>query len=135
MKKITALAAVVFAFFALAAFADVCSVAPTAKQNTPEEGIPLKFINDSGTGVKGIFISETGRNEWSVNLLSEDLLKNKESTDIYIKREDILGLTDIKIIYQSDKERIWKKLPILEIFEITHKRNGEPSYDQIKLGA
>lgn len=43
--------------------------------------------------------------------------------------------TDIKIIYSSGKEKIWKKLPILEIFEITDKKDGEPVYERIKLGA
>ena len=107
----------------------------TAEEKQEEKGIPLEFINSSGSEINGIFLSETGRNIWSENLLKDTSLKNGENAGLDIKRESILGLTDIKIIYSSGKERIWKKLPILEIFEITNKKNGEPGYERIKPGA
>ena len=135
MKKIPAIAVIISLFLALPAFAEVCAATPPAEEQKEENGIPLEFRNNSGAEIKEIFISETGRNAWSKNLLKDTPLKNGEDTSLYIRRENILGLTDIKMIYSSGKERIWKKLPILEIFEITHKNNGEPAYERIKLGA
>ena len=135
MKKIPAIAVIISLFLALPAFAEVCAATPPAEEQKKENGIPLEFRNNSGAEIKEIFISETARNAWSQNLLKDTPLKNGEDTSLYIRRENILGLTDIKMIYSSGKERIWKKLPILEIFEITHKNNGEPAYERIKLGA
>ena len=135
MKKIPAIAVIISLFLALPAFAEVCAATPPAEEQKEENGIPLEFRNKSGAEIKEIFISETARNAWSENLLKDTPLKNGEDTSLYIRRENILGLTDIKIIYSSGTERIWKKLPILEIFEITHKNNGEPAYERIKLGA
>ncbi len=135
MKKIPALAAIIFLFLALPAFAEVCSTTSPAEEQQEEKGIPLEFINRSGSEIKGIFISETGRNLWSENLLRDTALNDGEDASRDIRRRNILGLTDIKIIYSSGKVKIWKKLPILEIFEITDKKDGEPGYERIKLGA
>ncbi|HAJ94379.1 MAG TPA: hypothetical protein DCM41_05735 [Synergistaceae bacterium] len=135
MKKIPALAAIIFLFLALPAFAEVCSTTSPAEEQQEEKGIPLEFINRSGSEIKGIFISETGRNLWSENLLRDTALNDGEDASLDIRRRNILGLTDIKIIYSSGKVKIWKKLPILEIFEITDKKDGEPGYERIKLGA
>ena len=135
MKRTVVIAAVIFLLLALPAYSEVCATTPAAEEQTEENGIPLKLINTSGTDINGIFISETGRNAWSKNLLKVSPLKNGEDASLDIKREKILGLTDIRIIYSSGGERIWIKLPILEIFEITHKKNGEPAYERIKLGA
>ena len=135
MKKIPALTAVIFLLLALPAFADVCSTTAPAEEKQEEAGIPLEFINSSGSEINAIFISETGRNIWSENLLKETPLKDGADASLDIKRKSILGLTDMKIIYSSGKEKIWRKLPILEIFEITDKKEGEPLYERIKLGA
>lgn len=134
MKKTAALAAILFLFLAMPAFAEICSTASPAEEQTEEKGIPLKFINNSGTEIKGVFISDTGRNSWSENLLRDTPIKDGDNRSIDIKRGNILGLTDIKIIYFSGKERIWEKLPILEIFEITHNKDGGPDFERIKLG-
>ena len=133
--KIPALAVLFFLLLALPALAEVCNNAPPVEGQPVDKGFPLKFINDSGSDIEGIFISETGRNAWSENLLKKHPLKDGEDTSLDIKRDSILGLTDIKIIYSSGKESIWKKLPILEIFGITGKSDGEPVYERIKLGA
>lgn len=135
MKKIPVLAAIIFLFLALPAFAEVCSTTPPAEEQQEETGIPLEFKNSSGSVINAIFISETGRNIWSENLLKDKALNDGENASLDIRRKNILGLTDIKIIYSSGKEKIWKKLPILEIFEITDKKDGEPGYERIKLGA
>lgn len=135
MKKIPVLAAIIFLFLALPAFAEVCSAVPPAEEKQEEAGVPLEFINLSGSGIDAIFISETGRDIWSENLLKDTALNDGENASLDIRRKNILGLTDIKIIYSSGKEKIWKKLPILEIFEITDKKDGEPGYERIKLGA
>ncbi len=135
MKKIPVLAAIIFLFLALPAFAEVCSTTPPAEEQQEETGIPLEFKNSSGSVIYAIFISETGRNIWSENLLKDKALNDGENASLDIRRKNILGLTDIKIIYSSGKEKIWKKLPILEIFEITDKKDGEPGYERIKLGA
>ena len=135
MKKIPVLAAIIFLFLALPAFAEVCSTTPPAEEQQEETGIPLEFKNSSGSVIYAIFISETGRNIWSENLLKDKALNDGENASLDIRRKNILGLTDIKIIYSSGKEKIWKKLPILEIFEITDKKDWEPVYERIKLGA
>ncbi|MDD3672947.1 MAG: hypothetical protein GX056_05825 [Synergistaceae bacterium] len=135
MKKIPVFAAIIFLFLALPAFAEVCSTTPPAEEQQEETGIPLEFKNSSGSVIYAIFISETGRNIWSENLLKDKALNDGENASLDIRRKNILGLTDIKIIYSSGKEKIWKKLPILEIFEITDKKDGEPGYERIKLGA
>lgn len=135
MKKIPVFAAIIFLFLALPAFAEVCSATPPAEEQQEETGIPLEFKNSSGSVINAIFISETGRNIWSENLLKDKALNDGENASLDIRRKNILGLTDIKIIYSSGKEKIWKKLPILEIFEITDKKDGEPGYERIKLGA
>lgn len=135
MKKIPVFAAIIFLFLALPAFAEVCSATPPAEEQQEETGIPLEFKNSSGSVIYAIFISETGRNIWSENLLKDKALNDGENASLDIRRKNILGLTDIKIIYSSGKEKIWKKLPILEIFEITDKKDGEPGYERIKLGA
>ncbi|MCK9341036.1 MAG: hypothetical protein M0P37_04735 [Synergistaceae bacterium] len=135
MKKIPVFAAIIFLFLALPAFAEVCSTTPPAEEQQEETGIPLEFKNSSGSVIYAIFISETGRNIWSENLLKDKALNDGENASLDIRRKNILGLTDIKIIYSSGKEKIWKKLPILEIFEITDKKDWEPVYERIKLGA
>ena len=135
MKKIPVFAAIIFLFLALPAFAEACSTTPPAEEQQEETGIPLEFKNSSGSVIYAIFISETGRNIWSENLLKDKALNDGENASLDIRRKNILGLTDIKIIYSSGKEKIWKKLPILEIFEITDKKDGEPVYERIKLGA
>jgi len=135
MKKIPVFAAIIFLFLALPAFAEVCSTTPPAEEQQEETGIPLEFKNSSGSVIYAIFISETGRKIWSENLLKDKALNDGENASLDIRRKNILGLTDIKIIYSSGKEKIWKKLPILEIFEITDKKDGEPGYERIKLGA
>ena len=135
MKKIPVFAAIIFLFLALPAFAEVGSTTPPAEEQQEETGIPLEFKNSSGSVIYAIFISETGRNIWSENLLKDKALNDGENASLDIRRKNILGLTDIKIIYSSGKEKIWKKLPILEIFEITDKKDGEPVYERIKLGA
>ena len=135
MKKIPVFAAIIFLFLALPAFAEVCSTTPPAEEQQEETGIPLEFKNSSGSVIYAIFISETGRNIWSENLLKDKALNDGENASLDIRRKNILGLTDIKIIYSSGKEKIWKKLPILEIFEITDKKDGDPVYERIKLGA
>ncbi|MDY9921225.1 MAG: hypothetical protein U2P59_05325 [Synergistota bacterium] len=135
MKKMPVLAAIIFLFFTLPALAEVCSTTPPAEEQQEEKGIPLEFINSSGSVINAIFISETGRNIWSENLLKDTALNDGEDASLDIRRKSILGLTDIKIIYSSGKEKIWKKLPILEIFEITDKKGREPGYERIKLGA
>lgn len=135
MKKIPVLAAIIFLILALPAFAEVCSTTLPAEEKQEETGIPLEFINSSGSEINAIFISESGRNIWSENLLKETPLKDGEDTSLDIRRKNILGLSDIKIRYSSGREKIWKKLPILEIFEITDKKDGEPGYERIKLGA
>lgn len=135
MKKIPVLAAIIFLILALPAFAEVCSTTLPAEEKQEETGIPLEFINGSGSEINAIFISESGRNIWSENLLKETPLKDGEDSSLDIRRKNILGLSDIKIIYSSGREKIWKKLPILEIFEITDKKDGEPGYERIKLGA
>ena len=135
MKKIPVLAAIIFLFLALPAFAEVCSTTPPAEEQQEETGIPLEFKNSSGSVIYAIFISETGRNIWSENPLKDKALNDGENASLDIRRKNILGLSDIKIIYSSGREKIWKKLPILEIFEITDKKDGEPGYERIKLGA
>ncbi|MDD4159405.1 MAG: hypothetical protein PHO18_00495 [Synergistaceae bacterium] len=135
MKKLPVLTVLIFLFLGLPAFADTCSTQPVSEDPPAEKGLPLEFINHSESEIKEILISETGRNIWSENLLQENTLKSGESASLIIKRESILGLTDIKIIFSSGQDRLWRKLPILEIFEITISKDGEPRYERIKLGA
>ncbi len=135
MKKISILAAAALLFLILPAFAEVCATMPPAEEQQEGKDIPLGFVNSSGSEIKAIFLSQSGRDVWSQNLLKDGPLKNGEQVDLDIKRESILGLSDIKIIYSSGEEKLWKKLPILEIFEITNKKDGEPGYERIKLGA
>lgn len=124
-----------FLFTARPASAEICGT-PSPTED-PQQGntFSLEFINYSGSEIKGIFISETGRDIWSENLLDDSPLKNGDRASLDINRENRIGLADIKIIYSSGKEKFWEKLPILEIFEITDKKDGEPGYERIKLGA
>jgi hypothetical protein len=135
MKKIPAIAVIICLLLAVPAFAEVCPATPPEEGQSAKKELPLEFRNDSGAEITSIFISQTGRDAWSEDLLKDIPLKNGEKRDLYIGRDNILGLADIKVIYSSGKERVWKKLPILEIFEITHRNDGEPAYERIKLGA
>lgn len=135
MKKISILAAAALLSLILPAFAEVCATMPPAEEQQEGKDIPLGFVNSSGSEIKAIFLSQTGRDAWSQNLLKDGPLKSGGQTDLDIRRESILGLSDIKIIYSSGEEKLWKKLPVLEIFEITNKKDGEPGYERIKLGA
>lgn len=134
MKKISAIAALVLYIFALPAFADVCSTVPPAAEQPVEKSLPLDFTNNYGSDIKYIFISDTGRDSWSGDLLKGNPLKKGGTTSLDINRNNILGLADLKIVYHSGKETIWQKLPILEIFEITHREDGKPDYERLKLG-
>ena len=135
MKKIPAIAALVLFLFALPAFTAVCSTVPAAADQPVERGLPLEFTNNYGSDIKYIFISDTGRNSWSEDLLKGSPLKKGGTINLDIDRKNILGLADLKIVYPSGKERIWQKLPILEIFEIAHNKDGKPDYERLKLGA
>ena len=134
MKKIPAIAALILIILALPAFADVCSTIPPVSEQPAEKSLPLEFTNNYGSDIKYIFISDTGRNSWSADLLKGSPLKKGGTINLDINRNNILGLADLKIVYPSGKERTWQKLPILEIFEITHREDGEPDYERLKLG-
>ncbi|NLX84834.1 MAG: hypothetical protein GXZ00_04370 [Synergistaceae bacterium] len=135
MKKILALMALVISISVLAAFAGFRGSAPVDAYQPMEGGLPLEFTNNSGYEIKHIFISEAGRDCWSEDLLKGHTLKKEEIFNLDINRRKILGLVDFKIVYSSGEEKIWQKLPILEIFEITNREDGDPDYDRIKLGA
>jgi len=134
MKRISVIAALILFILALPAFADVCSTVPPATDKPVVKSLPLEFTNNYGSDIKSIFISATGSNSWSEDLLKGSPLKKGGTVDLDINRNNILGLVDLRVVYPSGKERIWKKLPILEIFEITHRKDGKPDYERLKLG-
>ena len=135
MKRISVIAALILFILALPAFSDVYSKVPSAGDKLVESGLPLEFTNNYKSDIKSIFISDTGSNSWSEDLLKGSPLKKGGIIDLDINRNNILGLVDLRVVYPSGKERLWKKLPILEIFEITHREDGKPDYERLKLGA
>ncbi|MCE5202139.1 MAG: hypothetical protein LLF78_06490 [Synergistaceae bacterium] len=109
----------------------------SAESSTTDSGIPdeeaLLFINDSEFVIKGIYILRIGTENWSENLLGDKPLKKREKRKLDISRSSLFGFYDMKIVYGSGIETIWKKLPITEIFSITHNSGGTPEYEQICL--
>lgn len=97
-------------------------------------GTPLEIINQSGAGITGLYISQTGMNKWSANCLVGQVKKG-ETYLADIGRNDILGLSDIKLELDDGREVIWRRMPILEIFSVTVSDKAEPIYERIKLAS
>jgi hypothetical protein len=97
------------------------------------ESETLEFINASGTVIEGVYVRRIGSEVWSDNLLGEKPLGIGEKRKLNISRSSIIGLCDIRLVYGSGKERIWGRLPLAEIFSITHKIDGLPEYERIRL--
>lgn len=94
---------------------------------------PLEIVNESGTEITSVRLSQTGMEKWSQNRVPAPIADGT-SAELDIERASILGLCDVKII-AGGREIIWPRLPILEIFSITVGENFEPQYERIKLGA
>ena len=97
-------------------------------------GLPLEIINRSGAGITGLYISQTGMNKWSENRIAE-AVKNGGASSVDIGRNDILGISDIKLELDDGREVIWHRMPVLEIFSVTVTDKAEPVYEQIKLAS
>ncbi|MBR4401180.1 MAG: hypothetical protein IKT09_05730 [Synergistes sp.] len=97
-------------------------------------GAPLEIINRSGSGITGLYISQTGMNKWSENRISEPV-KEGGTSSVDIGRNDILGISDVKIELDDGREVIWHRMPVLEIFSVTVTDKAEPVYEQIKLSS
>lgn len=97
-------------------------------------GAPLEIVNKSGREITGLFISQTGKNQWSANRLPKPLAAEAQAS-CGIGRDEILGLSDIRLTLKEGGEIIWRRLPILEIFSITVDNRLEPQYERIKLGS
>ena len=97
-------------------------------------GAPLEIVNKSGREITGLYISQTGKGQWSANRLPKALAAGAQ-TSCDIGRDEILGLSDIRLTLKEGGEVIWRRLPILEIFSITVNNRLEPQYERIKLGS
>ena len=78
MKKIPAIAVIICLLLAVPAFAEVCPATPPEEGQSAKKELPLEFRNDSGAEITSIFISQTGRDAWSEDLLKDIPLKNGE---------------------------------------------------------
>ena len=97
-------------------------------------GAPLEIINRSGAGITGLYISQTGMNKWSENRIAEPVKKGGTSS-VDIDRNEILGISDVKIQLDDGREVIWHRMPVLEIFSVTVTDKAEPVYERIKLSS
>lgn len=95
-------------------------------------GAPLEIINRSGSEITSISISRTGMEKWSHNYLKEPL-RNGGTISVDIDRNDILGISDVKLKLKGGREIIWRRMPILEIFSVVVTDKIEPLYERIKL--
>ncbi|MCF0248545.1 MAG: hypothetical protein HUJ86_08050 [Synergistes sp.] len=110
-------------FSLVSAFAEICS-----------DGEPLVLVNESGREITGLYLTLSGREEWSPNRLEAPLANGKEVSS-NIERNSIIGLSDIRITFVDGSEVLWRKLPILEIFNLKINSKTEPIYERIKLGS
>lgn len=120
-----------FALFSAAALIFIASRVPPAAE-CGSGGAPLEIINRSGSEITSISISRTGMEKWSHNYLKEPL-RNGGTISVDIDRNDILGISDVKLKLKGGREIIWRRMPILEIFSVVVTDKIEPLYERIKL--
>ncbi len=137
MNKKLLFAAILIMAFAFPAFAATCYTEPSAA--SPSSKVPdpysLEIINEYDLKIKGIYLLQTGTDKWSENILGNDPLEKGKRRYLDIGRKSILGLCNLKIVDGSGKEKIWERLPILEIFSIKFNRMGDIEYERIKLSS
>jgi len=127
-------AAVLIFMLMLLLTGQACCFAQAAQTDcSAAESEALEFINASGAVIGGIYIRRIGSEVWSDNILGDKPLGIGEKRKLDISRQAIIGLCDIRLVYGSGKERIWDRLPLAEIFSITHKIDGLPEYERIRL--
>lgn len=120
-----------FTLFSAAALIFIASRVPPAAE-CGSGGAPLEIINRSGSEITSISISRTGMEKWSHNYLKEPL-RNGGTISVDIDRNDILGISDVKLKLKGGREIIWRRMPILEIFSVVVTDKIEPLYERIKL--
>ena len=120
-----------FALFSATALIFIASrVLPAAECGSG--GAPLEIINRSGSEIASISISRTGMEKWSHNYLKEPL-RDGGTISVDIDRNDILGISDVKLKLKGGREIIWRRMPILEIFSVVVTDKIAPLYERIKL--
>lgn len=129
MKK--NLAAMLLAIFcvALAPFATA-----DAALSCVETTLPLSVANNTGNAIAAIYIAKTTTGAWSENLISDGIIKNGETIDVYIERGVVFILWDMKIIDTSLGETVIERLPLTDIYELELLPNAETNYYVIKSG-
>lgn len=120
-----------FALFSAAALIFIASRALPAAE-CGSRGAPLEIINRSGSEITSLSISQTGMEKWSRNYLKEPL-RDGGTISADIDRNDILGISDVKLKLKGGRKIIWRRIPILEIFSVVVTDKIEPLYERIKL--
>lgn len=132
MKKTLFIAIIFILTSILAAYASTCEVAAPQKngQADPEA---LEFVNKSKMTLTGIYVSPSHeKDRWSENLLGETPLKENEKRYLDISRNKIIGLCNVKLVYDTGKENTLDRVPLLEIFSMKHNSVGGLEYKRIK---
>lgn len=134
MSKKAIFAAVFIGALAVLGLGAAMNLAPAAVSaaSNKVDADEFLFINNSDKGIVGIYVSKSGADKWSKNLLDSDerpLMKGK-STDL--DRPNFRGSCDFKIVYKDAKEKIWRDVPLRDITHITHNSIGECEYRRPK---
>ena len=116
-----------------AVFAAVKTKAGSGCDLPPMES--LGFTNRSGFTITSIHLSQPGEDRWSPDLLGGTPLPNGEKRAIKLNRGLLPGASSFRIIYEDGREKIWPRLPLRNIFDITNGPGGKPSYDLIPVGS
>ena len=119
---------------ALTVYAAECGPAASQTNIAPDDPYALEFINQSDLGIKGIYIEPAGSDKWSENFIQDTILRTGEKLYLDIGRTSIQGFCSLKIVYESNEEKIWENMPIVEIYSIKHNKNRELEYERIKPG-
>ena len=105
------------------ALAVVCSVLFCGAVFAGEQDFTL--VNDTGTDIHQLFISQSSADDWQEDVLGTGLLKDGDSADITFSGDDSTAFWDIKVVDGEGTEIVWVKLNLKKISKVTLQFDDE----------
>jgi hypothetical protein len=101
------------------------------KKEKQANSYDIEITNRTGQTIKAIYIARTATYEWTENLLEKSIADGDKGS-VPFDRKVIFNLWDIKAEFADGSEKIWRRLYMPYIYEMTLKPEGEPEYVEIK---